>query len=74
MKDLSKAKNNKSKKRKLLTDPNRLWTRCKTCQEPGNLENLIYQKIPVKNKEKKELFGCYEGIYFCSEDCQNTQK
>jgi len=57
-------------KRKLLTDPNKLWVKCSVCKELGNLENMVYQKIGLKDQEGKELYGCFEGVYFCSATCQ----
>jgi hypothetical protein len=26
--------------------------------------------MPVKDKEGKEIFGAFTGVYFCSENCQ----
>ena len=60
----------KTRKRKLLTDPDKLWAKCQVCQEAGNLENLIRHQIPVKNSQKVELYQCFNYIYFCSEVCQ----
>jgi len=60
----------KTRKRKLLTDPTSLWTRCKVCQEPGNLENLISHKLPVKNEAGIELYGSFNYVYFCGESCK----
>jgi hypothetical protein len=57
--------------KKILTDPEKMWTRCKVCKEPGNLENMIWQKIPKKDHHGKALYGSFEGIYFCSENCQH---
>jgi len=31
----------KTRKKKLLTDSESLWAKCKVCLEVGNLENLI---------------------------------
>jgi len=58
----------KTRKRKF--DPESLWASYRVCKEPGNLGNLIYHKIPIKDKVGKVLYGCYEGLYFCSENCQ----
>ena len=56
--------------KKILTDPEKLWAKCRVCQEPGNLENMLWQKIPKKDPQGKVLYGALEGIYFCSEHCQ----
>lgn len=64
----------KARKRKILTDPNSLWAKCQACKEPGNIENLIWQKIPIKDKNGKEIFGSFKGVYFCSTDCQGLFK
>jgi hypothetical protein len=60
----------KTRKKKLLADPERMWASCKVCQEPGNLENMIWQKIPLKDKDGQVIWGAFEGMYFCSENCQ----
>ena len=60
----------KTRKRKLLTDPESLWTNCRVCKEPGNLENMLYQKIAFKDQAGIELYGCFKGVYFCSENCK----
>jgi hypothetical protein len=60
----------KTRKRKLLTNPESLWTSCRACKEPGNLENMVYQRLSLKDQEGKEIFGAFEGVYFCSESCQ----
>ena len=60
----------KTRKKKLLTDPERMWTSCRVCKEPGNLENMVYQRLALKDQEGKEIFGAFEGVYFCSESCQ----
>jgi hypothetical protein len=67
-KELSE-KEPKTRKRKLLTDPERVWAKCKFCLEIGNLENLIRQGIPVKNEAGVELYGSFRYVYFCSENC-----
>ena len=59
----------KTRKRKLLTDPDGLWTRCKMCKEAGNLERLIRHQLPVKNLVGVELYGGFEYVYFCGESC-----
>jgi hypothetical protein len=41
----------KTRKRKLLTDPERMGARCRVCQEPGNVENMLWQKIPLKDSQ-----------------------
>jgi hypothetical protein len=60
----------KTRKRKILTDPERIRTNCKVCKEPGNLENMIRHGIPVKNLLGIELYSAFEYIYFCSEACK----
>ena len=60
----------KTRKRKLLTDPEKLWAKCKVCLEPGNLENMIRHRIPFKNSAGVELYGCFSYVYFCSESCR----
>jgi hypothetical protein len=60
----------KTRKRKLLTDQNGLWAKCKVCQEEGNLENLIRQQLAVKNELGVELYQAFNYVYFCSEACQ----
>ena len=64
----------KTRKRKLLSDPTKMWTLCRACKEPGNLENMVYHKILLKDINGVELYGCYEGIYFCSENCKGLFK
>lgn len=63
-------KETKTRKRKLLTDPERIQTKCKVCLEVGNLENLIRHQLPVKNLAGVVLNGAFEYVYFCSENCQ----
>jgi len=63
-------KETKTRKRKLLTDTGSLWAKCQVCKEPGNLENMIYQKIAFKDQDGVELYGCFERVYFCSENCR----
>jgi len=60
----------KVRKRKLLTDPDSCWAKCKVCLEVGNLENLIRHTIAVKNSAGVELYKAFEYVYFCSENCQ----
>ena len=60
----------KTRKIKLLIDPNGLWARCKVCKEAGNLERLIRQGIPVKNEAGVELYGSFKYVYFCGESCK----
>lgn len=60
----------KTRKRKLLNDPEKLWAECKTCKEAGNLENLIRHAIAAKNLLGVELYGTVEYVYFCSESCK----
>ena len=68
-KDLTEE-TSKPRKRKILTDPERIRTNCKVCKEPGNLENMIRHGIPVKNLLGIELYKAFEYIYFCSEICK----
>jgi hypothetical protein len=35
---------------------------------------MLWQKVQFKDKQGKVLFGCYEGIYFCGEICQEKFK
>ena len=60
----------KTRKRKLLTDPEGIRAHCKVCKEPGNLENMIRHALAVKNLLGVELYGAFEYVYFCSESCQ----
>ena len=60
----------KTRKRKLLTDPDRLKVDCKVCKETGNPENLIRHGIPIKNLAGVVLNGAFEYVYFCSESCK----
>ena len=64
----------KTRKKKLLADPERMWAKCQVCKEAGNLENMIWQKIPLKNKDGQVIWGAFEGMYFCSENCQGLFK
>lgn len=57
------------RKRKLLTDPNKLWAKCQVCQEAGNLENMLRKPIPVKDLRGVELYLNFYYVYFCSENC-----
>lgn len=58
------------RKRKLLTDPDKLWAECFSCKEPGNLENLIRKARPIKDLRGVELYRCFYYVYFCSLACQ----
>jgi len=60
----------KTRKRKLLIDLEKLWAECKTCKEPGNLENLIRHQLPIKNLAGVKLYMAFDYVYFCSENCQ----
>ncbi len=64
----------KNRKRKILTEPERVHAKCKVCSEPGNLENLIRQGIPIKNSVGVVLHGAFEYVYFCSESCKGLFK
>jgi len=46
----------KTRKRKLLTDPEGIQAKCK---EIGNLENLIRHRIPVKNLNRNSSKWCF---------------
>ena len=59
-----------SKTRKKKLDLEELWAKCKTCLEPHNIENLILHKLPIKNSQGIELYGAFNHIYFCSENCK----
>jgi hypothetical protein len=58
------------KVRKRKFDPESTWAKCKTCLEPGNLDNLIRQGIPVKNSAGVEFYKAFRYVYFCSVACQ----
>lgn len=60
----------KTRKRKLLTDPEGIRASCKVCKEVGNLENLIRHAIAVKNELGVELYRAFSYVYFCSESCK----
>ena len=57
------------RKRKILTDPERIFAKCKVCQEPGNLDNMVRQGIPVKDLKGVEMYGAFNYLYFCSDSC-----
>lgn len=63
-----------SPKRKKKLDLAELWTKCKVCLEPGNLENLIKHKQPIKNAQGIELYGAFSHLYFCGENCKGLWK
>jgi len=60
----------KTRKIKLLIDPEGIRAKCKVCLEPGNLERLIRHRIPVKNLVGMVLNGAFEYVYFCGENCR----
>ena len=60
----------KTRKRKLLTDLDRIKAKCSMCKELGNLENLIRHQLTVKNSAGVEFYGAFRYVYFCSESCQ----
>ena len=64
----------KPRKRKLLNNPESCWAKCQACKEPGNLENLIRQQLPVKNSQAVELYQAFSYVYFCGESCQGLFK
>ena len=57
------------RKRKILTDPERIWASCQVCKEPGNLDNMVRKQIPTKDLRGKELYWAFNYLYFCSENC-----
>ena len=58
------------RKRKILTDPERMFAKCQTCQEPGNLDNMLRKQIPTKDLRGVVLYGSFNYLYFCGESCQ----
>ncbi len=60
----------KTRKIKLLIDPEGIRASCKVCKEVGNLERLIRHGIPVKDLAGVVLNGAFEYVYFCSEACK----
>jgi hypothetical protein len=60
----------KTRKRKILTEPERIFAKCKICLEPGNLENMVRKQIATKNSQGVELYGAFDYVYFCGESCQ----
>ena len=58
------------RKRKILTDPDRIFAKCQVCQEPGNLDNMIRHGIPIKNLAGVVVNSASEYVYFCGENCQ----
>jgi hypothetical protein len=62
----------KTRKRKILTDPERIYAKCRVCKEAGNLDNLIRHQLPVKNEMGVELYKAFEYVYFCSESCRGV--
>jgi len=58
------------RKRKILTEPERIHAKCKVCLEPGNLENMIRHGIPIKNLAGVVVNSAFEYVYFCGENCQ----
>jgi len=60
----------KTRKRKILTDPDKLRAKCKVCLEAGNLENMVRHQLPFKDRRGVELYGCFEYVYFCGENCK----
>jgi hypothetical protein len=57
------------RKRKILTDPERIFACCQVCKEPGNLENMLRKQIPVKDERGVELYRGFNYVYLCSENC-----
>ena len=66
--------NSGERTRKKKFDPEKMWAKCESCKEPGNIENMQWQKIPLKDKEGKVLYGCFYGVYFCGESCRGLFK
>ena len=60
----------KTRKRKILTEPERIHAKCKVCKEPGNLENMVRQGLEVKDSRGVVLYGAFRYVYFCSEACK----
>jgi len=44
------------RRRKLLTDPDRIFAKCQVCSEPGNLDNMLRKQIPIKDLRGVELY------------------
>jgi len=63
-------KANGETKRKRKFNPESMWTKCRECKETGNLENMLWEKVAFTDSQGKVLYGCYEGVYFCGEECQ----
>jgi len=61
-----------NRKRKILTDPERIKAKCKACLEPGNLENMVRHQLAVKNSAGVELYGSFKYVYLCSENCRGV--
>ena len=59
----------KTRKRKLLTDPEKIHAKCKVCKEAENLENMIRHQLPIKDLRGIVLYQAFEYVYFCSEGC-----
>ncbi len=58
------------RKRKILTEPERIYAKCKVCLEPGNLDNMVRHGLEVKDSRGVILYGSFSYVYFCSENCQ----
>lgn len=67
---LSIPEESTKRKRKILTDPERIFAKCRVCKEPGNLDNMIRHGLEIKDSRGVILYGSFEYVYFCSEDCQ----
>jgi hypothetical protein len=63
------SKESTKRKRKILTDPERIRASCQVCKEAGNLENMIRKQIPIKDSRGVELYGAFNYLYFCSDSC-----
>lgn len=69
-KEIKNQETLKPRKRKILTDPDKLKASCKVCKEPGNLENMVRYGIPVKNELGVVLYGSFRYVYLCGENCK----
>lgn len=68
-KELLITEESTKRKRKILTDPERMFAKCPICKEPGNLENMLRKQIPTKDLRGVELYGAFNYLYFCGENC-----
>jgi hypothetical protein len=40
------------------------------CKEAGNLDNMVRKQIAIKDLRGVELYGAFNYLYFCGENCQ----